>query len=351
MFSVCMRVAHFTHDPLAAASFLSETETCPNNTSTHHSMVIRWIMAFCWIGSFANNLDSHCQKRWRMRIPVPPGIPGETEGSQLRLDIALPEPDLLPRWFVDKLKAHSLDPEGGSAPQQGLSIIGLARVGQGLCFEDRLTRFSPQATLQWDMYFQPLDAFVIHIEESWLLKTPIRVEYCVPQWRHERYIGPPLQVRRGKYQAFWPADGVPLSSVLISDSEERRRQCPTLTVGRVLASGGYTIDIVQGKTIQLPCLQVLSPLAELICKGAWKDLLWLARWPFPKDWIWSEVFPPRDWVSRVLAESKSPHLWDSQEQIGTFSKGSWEHSAEKFINLAADLQDSVVFNFVLAFVV
>ena len=134
-------------------------------------------MPFCWICSFSSDYDSKTDRgrKWRLQVRVPAGVPGEEAGSDIRFSVDLPSPD----WYLRRVRSHNLDANGGSAPKlvgqfrhRGATIIGLVKVAEGPYYEGPMTEFSAEAQLQWDAYYEPLDAFVIQIEESWQLESP-----------------------------------------------------------------------------------------------------------------------------------------------------------------------------------
>ena len=62
---------------------------------------------------------------------------------------------------------------------------------------------SAEAQLQWDAYYEMLDAFVIQTEESWQLESPYHVEYCVGK------DGSRCSISLGSRQSFVPVNPPP----------------------------------------------------------------------------------------------------------------------------------------------
>jgi len=227
-------------------------------------------MPFCWICSFGSDYDSKSERgrKWRLQVRVPPGVPGEKAGAVIRFKVDLPSPD----WYSRRVRSHNLDPNGGSAPKltgqfrhRGATIIGLVRVAEGPYYEGPMTQFSAEAQLQWESYYEPLDAFVIQIEESWQLESPYHVENCAGKDNSN------CSISLGLRQSFMPVNPPPPRTRLLG--QQGRTEVARLPFGQALA--------------QTPCLQVQSPIAELICKGSWRDLLWLARWTLPRELSWT----------------------------------------------------------------
>lgn len=323
---------------------------CIPSTFLFAALYIAIRMPWCWISSFcaSGGGDGSKGSRFRLQVRCPENMPGEPQ-TRHRLDVQLPQPS----WFRQLAQDSGLDSFGGSAPNKpnttrgggcgsGATIIGLARVSEGACYTGVLTNLSAQAQLQQDAFFGANDAFVMKVEEAWVLEIPWQVTLCadVARGRHKAH-----SVEHGRRQAFLPGEPVPRNAMFrhafgVNGGGAPADPAAKCTIAYVLlASVDMTLE--QHDFEPLPCFQICSPIAELACAGQWRDIMWLARWKIPSHSSWWPEFPPRSWLKDwddCSADDPKLHRWGTRGSNGACLDDRWQGAVGKFSEIANNLR-------------
>ncbi len=244
---------------------------------------------------------------------------GAAEGGRepkARVEATLPRPE----WLQRRLRLLHL-PTGGETPEyccSGLPLLGFAFVRQGTVWEGPLTEVSREFDLQRHCFADPSDAFSLRVEAVFRLREAVGLYLAYPGGgapgsggrapERARASAQCVQLPSMRNMAFVPV--LPCSLDLGSMAGERMSLAGGArghdTAANVLRCAGQTMH-------ELVCLSVLAPVAELVIHGEWRDIVWLARWTFPRllfeNW-------PKLHAREGLHENRDPGntAWGSTEQ-------------------------------------
>ena len=184
-------------------------------------------------------------------------------------------------WFKDRLRQHGLlNLLDGPCVAEELEIIAVILASSGAACSSPAQTLSQEASLQMRFFKGPADGIVLHVREAWVLDQPLRVH-------------------RGSVCSFKPACG----AVVSSRFQCRLQRSPSLVLASATALGARArlagcpasapialLEVLSrlhaqcgahGPTPNLSEVQgllVVEPIAQLVARSAWRDLLVLGRW-------------------------------------------------------------------------
>ena len=224
----------------------------------------------------------------------------------------------LPRlpWFEDHLRVHNVECSWENTwsvrnrTVGDVSIIGLVKLRAGLAYDGLLTPWSRESYLQHQFYECPLDAFSAVILEAFVLADAL----VVYERLDDRARVHAMQLMR-ESALYLP---VGFTDALVGGKmgrlAARDGNGTSMSVRDVLARWGCGFDLYMTTAVQ--------PLAQLVMKKGWSELVFVARWKYALTLM--QDFPP-DWMQEVLGEH------EKLDALGVFD-------VSQFANLIAHLR-------------
>ena len=202
---------------------------------------------------------------WLALAPYPPRARrlriagGNDDGrSTQRVRLSLP----LTPWLQDRLERHEIafdrDATDVRHSRSCLTITGLVRVQEGVCWDGPLTQLTPEGALLHEYFVRPSDAFTLNIIQAFKLVEPVKI-FCA-----QSRLGVPWDITRlllgsKPHPQFMPLSG---STTACSFRDIER------SVGGSL----------KGSASKIFAWPLVEPISNLALKGQWSELVGMGRW-------------------------------------------------------------------------
>ena len=216
-------------------------------------------------------------------------------------------------WLARLRKAHGSDGSGDSimtAADGKFLVVALLQM-TGVAVHSLLYPHTKYTRLMWEYYKRPCDGYVVQLDQVFPCSNPVPVHVARRFARdgHAQLLGGVVRIQVGGNGIFWPAEDLTTEGRLVTNLHGG-----TAPVEAVLNDLG--VEDGNG----LPALLCPWPVADLVCKRLWPQLLLLARWPC----LWT-TWPEEEWC--VDWSGKHEDV-DSTRQL----------SADRLQSLANDLR-------------
>ena len=280
MFSLCGTRVH-----LMAAMFLFYNPAAlllkSQTTMVNRVAVLAPFMIIVWFSSHA-----HLDRRVKRQRNVHADLVGldRREARQAERRLRLPEAS----WFKQRLACHGVECSWGAqrlhhdaATQTRLS--GLVKLRPALPWQGPLTNWGSEADLLWNYSERPLNSYSADIMDVAFLVEPLEVFALTI---NETVFRPSVG------STFMPSVTTDLlSGMFCSGPGGGGRR----SVREIVESWGveWGADVVN-----IPCISLPQPVADLMGRGAWHTLLLLARVP---GWLHVDPLLPAGFLTQVRA--------------------------------------------------
>ena len=201
-------------------------------------------------------------------------------------------------WFTERLNTAGLVPSRNSGQ---IELQGLAVLKPGT-LQSTLAARSQEVELLWRYHGRPLDAYSYIVDKIFPCVEPLPLYVRRRVGRGGNNVGGGLDVpiRVTGCGFFWPSgcfDDVQLHPPGTEDHGFEQRAA---AVCEKLFPEPQALD-------QIPCVLVVAPIAEFVCRRRWSHIVFLVLWGAPHffhDW------PPQRWAEQCAGQPWAPSAHD-----------------------------------------
>ena len=225
---------------------------------------------------------------WIVASPHGTDRPGGGRQGKHAMRRLLPKAD----WFQHLCAQCGVEPEWkptvDKQDRRGNSLVGVAQIEPGTTYDGELTLWGNECDYLHEYFKCAEDAYSARVVRFMRLDQPLEMFRREVAPRSSR-----LRARHvdtctfltGESGIFKPIDFTSDSVGALSGSRDDRRSC---TVADFFSEHGHA-----DSSIETACaLTLVRPIAELIVKGHWSDVMLLGRWRHTLF----ERFPPAVWL-------------------------------------------------------